>query len=472
MARIVITGAGIVGLGTAMMLANDGHEVVMLERDPSPPPDTAVDAWADWERRGVNQFRLLHFFLPRWRGIVERELPDVIPAMLAAGALKSNPLAEAPAEVTGGWRDGDEEHTVITGRRPVVETVVARLAEATPGITIRRGVAVAGLTTGPSAMPGVPHVTGVRTETGEETAADLVVDMSGRRSPLPAWLDAIGARPPIEEVEDSGFVYYGRHFRSGDGSVPPSFGALLQSYGSISTLTLPADNGTWGCGIITSGKDAALRKCKDVEAWERVWRSYPLVAHWADGTPLADGVDVMAKLEDRIRTFVVDGTPVATGVVAVADAWACTNPSLGRGMSIGMTHAVAFRDLLRSGALDDPGKFALAFQDATDAAALPWYQATNHFDRHRLAETEACMNGESYDPGDPVWEMVKAMDVAATRDPDVLRALLCMVGITRPADAVLAIPGVVDKIIELGGDWRSAEPPGPNREQLLAVLEG
>ena len=36
-----------------------------------------------------------------------------------------------------------------------------------------------------------------------------------------------GARAPIEEQEDCGFVYYGRHFRSGDGSVPAMFGPLL-----------------------------------------------------------------------------------------------------------------------------------------------------------------------------------------------------------------------------------------------------
>jgi hypothetical protein len=34
---------------------------------------------------------------------------------------------------------------------------------------------------------------------------------------------------------------------------------------------------------------------------------------------------------ERYRRFVVDGVPVATGIVSVGDSWACTNPSLGRG---------------------------------------------------------------------------------------------------------------------------------------------
>ena len=38
MADIVIVGAGVVGLGTALLLAQDGHRVTVLERDPQPPP--------------------------------------------------------------------------------------------------------------------------------------------------------------------------------------------------------------------------------------------------------------------------------------------------------------------------------------------------------------------------------------------------------------------------------------------------
>ena len=194
----------------------------------------------------MNQFRLLHLFLPRFRQIAEVELPEVIAGMEAAGALRLNPLDGAPVEMTGGFRPGDEEVESVTARRPVAESVVASVAAATPGVTIRRGVAVRGLLTGAEATAGVPHVVGVMTDGGEEIGADLVIDATGRRSPLTSWLATAGARSPIEEIDDVGFVYYGRHFRSSDGSTPPAFGPLLQHYDSLSVLTLPADNGTWG----------------------------------------------------------------------------------------------------------------------------------------------------------------------------------------------------------------------------------
>jgi 2-polyprenyl-6-methoxyphenol hydroxylase-like FAD-dependent oxidoreductase len=470
MARIIVTGAGVGGLTTAMLLARDGHDVTVLERDPAEPPGGADDAWEDWERRGVNQFRMIHMFLPRFRQLLEAELPDAAKEFEKLGAIRYNVFGEIPAELTGGMKPGDEQFEALTARRPVAETALVGAARAS-GVDIRRGVAVAGMRTGTSARDGVPHVVGVHTDGGVDIDADLVVDATGRRSQLPALLTAIGARAPDEDLEDSGFVYYGRHFRGRDGKIPPVMTGLLSPWGTVSTLTLPADNGTYGLGIITSAKDAALRPLKDVDTWMRMWGSYPLVAHWLDGEPV-DGnkVAVMAKIEDRIRTFVIDGVPVATGVLPVADSWACTNPSLGRGCSIGFIHAVALRDLLREAPLDDPVGLATRWHERTQETVEPWYRSTLEFDRHRLAEIEAGIEGKAYDPGDPEWEMVQALQYAAGQDFDVLRAFLKVAGVLElPAD-VMASPGLFEKVIELGAGWRDAEVPAPTREELLAIV--
>ncbi len=66
------------GLSVAMLLAQDGHDVTVLERDAIEPVDDPEAAWNGWERRGVGQFRMLHFMLPRWRAEIEAELPEVI----------------------------------------------------------------------------------------------------------------------------------------------------------------------------------------------------------------------------------------------------------------------------------------------------------------------------------------------------------------------------------------------------------
>jgi hypothetical protein len=305
---------------------------------------------------------------------------------------------------------------------------------------------------------------------GESIPADLVLDMSGRRSTLPGWLQDIGARRPIEELEDSGFVYFGRHFRSADGSVPPMFGPAQIHWGTISSLTLPADNGTWSVVLVTGSKDTALRSLREADRWEAVVRGLPLVAHWLDGTPIDDGVQVMARLEDRYRGFVVDGNPVATGVVAVADSWACTNPSNGRGASIGMLHALTLRDQLRVVGLDDPAAFAEAFHAATAETVEPWYRATLTSDRHRLGEIEAGIRGVAYDPQDAAYQLEKALDTAFQQDPECVRASFDIRFVLRMPEEIFARPGLHDKILQLGSHWREAQPFGPTREQLLALV--
>jgi 2-polyprenyl-6-methoxyphenol hydroxylase-like FAD-dependent oxidoreductase len=352
----------------------------------------------------------------------------------------------------------------------MVEAVLAAAAQATPGVRIRRGTAVAGLETGACVLAGVPHVTGVRTRAGEVITADLVVDMSGRRSALPGWLTDIGARPPLEELEESGFVYYGRHFRSADGSVPPMMGPPQIPWGTVSSLTLPADNGTWCLAVVAGSKDTALRSLREADRWAAAVRGLPLVAHWLDGTPIDDGVQVMARLEDRYRCFVVDGKPVATGVVAVADSWSCSNPANGRGASIGMRHALVLRDQLRAAGLDDPAAFAGAFHAATAETVEPWYRATLATDRHRIGEVDAGIRGAVYDPPDPRYQLEKALDASFGRDPDCARAALEIGFVLRTPDEVFAKPGLRDKTLELGAGWRDAPPFGPSRAELLALV--
>ncbi len=401
---------------------------------------------------------------------IERALPRVASALDEAGALRLNLIAGVPAEITGGPRPGDDDFAVLTARRPVVESVVAACAEATAGVTVRRGVAVSGVTTGSAAAAGVPHVTGVRTDGGEEIAADS--RRRRHRPPVPLVGLAGGGRGrrPAEEVEDSGFVYYGRHFRSADGTLPAIMGPLLQNYGSVSVLTLPADNGTWGVGIVASAADRAMRAVREVDVWTAAVRSMPFAAHWLEGEPLEERVLVMAKIEDRHRRFVIGGEPVATGVVAVGDSWACTNPSLGRGITMATMHALALRDLLGVTTKDDPAGFARAFDEATTATVEPWYRATVAFDRHRLAGIDATVRGEPYRPDDAAWEIAQGLQFAAGQDPDCFRAFLSSVGMLETPQEALDRPGVFEKVLDVGSQWRDAPVVGPTRDELLAVL--
>ena len=470
MARIVVAGAGVVGLGTAMVLAADGHDVTVLERDGEPPPASPDGSWG-WRRRGVNQFRLPHYFLPRFRAVVEAELPQVAASLAEAGALAHNPLLQIPEVIRGATRPEDHELGSLTARRPVVEWAVARAAAATDGVELRRGVAVTALIAAPARGNAPVCVTGVRTDGGDDIAADLVLDMMGRRSPLPRLLEDAGARPPAEELEDCGFVYYGRHFRSRDGSQPFALGPPVQALGTLSALTLVADHGTWSVVLVASAKDRAMAKLRDTGRWEQVVRALPTVAHWLDGEPLDDRVVTMSKIEDRIRRLAPHGEPVATGVVSVGDAWACSNPSLGRGASLGMMHALVLRRQLRTVGTDDAGDLAAAFAAATAAEVEPWFTWTRAFDRHRLAQIDAALAGGDYRPDDPAWDAEQALGAAAADDPELLRLFVRINSLLAlPADDFVGTEHE-KRALELGGSWRDRPVPAPSRDELVRIVD-
>jgi 2-polyprenyl-6-methoxyphenol hydroxylase-like FAD-dependent oxidoreductase len=462
MAEILVLGAGPTGLTTAMLLARDGHDVTVLERDPDPPPDPAA-AWTGWDRSGVAQFHQLHLLLPRWREVMETELPAVLDALRAAGGLDHNALHHRPVAHTGGWQPGDERFGLVTGRRPVVEAVLAAVAAGWPGLRVRRGVAVRGLLTAGSGP--VPQVVGVRTSAGE-LRADLVVDAGGRRSAVGRWIVEAGGRPPREERADSGFVYYGRHFR---GPRPDGVDSILTHNESVSVLTLPGDNGTWGVGITTSARDHSLRALRHVDCWQAALRCYPASAPWVDAEPIT-GVTVMAGIEDRQRELVVDSVPVVTGLVTVGDAWACTNPSLGRGMSIGALHACVLRDVLAKEGTADPEALVLRFHAETTAVVSPYVDSTLSFDRHRLAEMEAEVAGVPYEPTDPTWALTRALWAGAREDPVLARALAMTGSALATPEQLLTDPQLGQRVVSFLG--RSHHAPGASRAELLAAVRG
>ena len=466
MGTIAIAGGGMVGLAAACMLADDGHEVTVLERDGEPPPPDVEAAYHDWKRQGVGQFRLAHWLHPRGTHVLRERVPRAYELLDENGGYHFNFLNYV-LSITGGEPEDDvDQYELLTGRRSTLEWALASAASEHPGVTVRRGRPISGVLVGDEQIDGVPHVTGLRLD-GEEISADVVVDATGRRSPTPAWLAEIGARPPLEESEDSGFAYYGRYFQSGDGSVPPLLGPLLTAYESFSVLALPADNGTWSATVYGLSEDKALRRARDPEVYARVLRACPLHAHWLDGKPISD-VLTMAGVVDTHRQFVVDGVPCATGVLTVGDASSCTNPSLGRGITIGLMHAEVLCASIADH-LDDPVALALDFHARTEREIRPWHDATVAVDRRRVEEMRTFLRGEQPNPT-PEERLADVMLAAVATDPIARRAAFDIFSCLELPANVMSRPGLVDHLHSLEAKIDLTPPPGPDRAQLEELL--
>lgn len=462
--HVVVCGAGIAGLGAALLLARAGCTVTVLEADPDGAPEDPAQAWERWERAGVAQFHQPHTLLARFRQVLADELPDVLAALRDAGCLEVDPLASLPPGITDREpREGDERLRMLAGRRPVVEGVLAAAAGREPGVAVRRGVRVAGLTTGTEALPGSPHVTGVRLRDGEELPADLVVDATGRRTRSTDWLAAVGAWVPAPTSSGRGFVYYTRYFTGPDR--PRLRGPANTARGSINLLALEGDARTWSLTVFALSADRPLKALRQPEVFDRVVRAFPLAAPLVEGTPLT-GVLPMAGVLNTRRELVVEGRPVVTGFASLSDAWACTNPSGGRGLSVGLVHGQLLRDLVVAcGA--DPAGFATAWAERTDEVVGPFYRAQCAADDARIAEMAAVARGEQLPP--PADGGPAAFAAAAMHDADLFRALLETTTCTAHAHEVLARPRVRERLAAVG----PVEPlriPGPDRARLLELV--
>jgi 2-polyprenyl-6-methoxyphenol hydroxylase-like FAD-dependent oxidoreductase len=469
MASVLVIGGGLCGLGTALLLARDGHDVTVLERDPDPIPATAQDAWDRWTRKGVVQFRQPHNLMPGLRMILEAELPDVQDALRLAGACRFDLLNPLPRSFSDREaRPIDDKLWTFSARRPVAEWVFAKAALGEPGVAVRRGARVQELLTGSAVIPGTPHVVGVRTSDGDELRADLVVDATGRHSPASDWLANAGARRPYEEHDDSGFMYYTRYFA---GTLPQRVAPTLSELGTISLLTLPGDNGTWSVTVFAAAGDQPLKNLRHEEKWTNTIRACPLHAHWLDGQAITD-VLAISGVVDRYRRFEVDGSPVATGFAAVADAWACTNPSAGRGLTVGFLHALRLRDVLRETA-GDPAACVEQFHARTEQDITPWYEAQIAVDRARFADIEALREGRAPLPPAGLVADIRRLLSTMMVDPDLFRAVLEYVGTITPIQAILRRPEVNERIEAARVVLKDAPParlPGPDRKQLLELV--
>lgn len=477
--RVVVIGAGMAGLWTAMALAPTGREVILLDRDP-PPPDGGPDtAFEDWARRGVGHLRHSHAFLARLRTLIRDEYPELLAALFAAGCRDltfENSLTPMhrrrykPQPV-------DRDLAVLTSRRTTLELVMRRHVEGLAGVSFRPGAFVRELIVEPGETP---RVTGVRLEDGEELRADIVVDARGRTSPTVEQLKAAGA-DIRESGEDSRVIYFTRHYRLRDGREEPPRGRG-SSTGNLSYLmfgVFPADNGWFSVTLCLPDIEEEMRKAViDPAVFDAVCRQLPGVAPWIEPerTEGMSRVFGMGQLHSHWVDFTPDGRPAVHGFFAVGDSLVRTNPLYGRGCSFAGVGAHLLRDALA--VTTDPGERLASYTKAAEAELRPYYKVMMAADRDTARRALRKMQ-----PAGRLTlreRMIRSflqdgVQIAVRTDADLLRAFLRGFHMLEHPQAWLKRPENLFKVLKAWarGKKRNADAYpviGPERDEMLTAV--
>lgn len=486
--KVIVVGGGVSGLGSALALARRGHHVTVVERDHTPMPTTPDEAF-EWDRRGAPQVRHSHAFLGRLCNLLRTSYPDVYASLLEAGATELPFGRDLPPEMTNYEPQPDDDELVMLAcRRTTFEWVVRKVALGEGRVEFLTGNGVVGLLTdGSDHTP--PIVTGVRLDDGTELTADLVVAAGGRRSAVPDWLAEIGATPVPEQVDDSGIVYFGRFYRLVDGAeFPPRSGAIGGDLGYLKYGVFIGDNRTFSITLAASTDDDEMRKLlADPAVFDIAASQLVATRDWLDGRgePITPSVHVMAGLLNRWRDYVVDGEPVALGIVPVGDAVLCTNPLYGRGCSTAFWGAELLADAIdarRSGGdrLDDLRSIALSYDTAVRDEIRPWYQASVDQDTEARRVSAAILAGldpdaDSDDPRTFMRGVFRDGLVPAIRsDAVVMRAFLRSLNLLSEPDALAKDADVNARILAVWQE-RDNRPPEPamgpsSRKEFVDLL--
>ncbi len=172
----------------------------------------------------------------------------------------------------------------------------------------------------------------------------------------------------------------------------------------------------------------------------------------------------------------VGGTPVVTGILPVGDALCCTNPSLGRGMTMGFMHAAGTAEVVREH-LGDPLALAAAHDRMSQDRIIPWYRQTVELDRERKRQIDASIAGapaapEAAPPGHDGGDAPGLAQIQAGMlyDADVFRAFLEIISLLALPAEIMARPGFAERLAKSVAGREAFVIPGPSRAELLSSL--
>ena len=333
----LIVGGGVAGLTAAVMLADQGARVAVLDRDGMAIPSDSKDAWTRWRRPWAPQLRHLHGYRARLRKLLLDHVPDMVDNLMDSGA------TELPLLDPLRWKANDPDLTTFACRFTTYCYALHRTAASRAGIRALGGHQVSRLLVRQSR--GSLYVAGLECANGLALRAPVVINASGRR--LPHWLTSV--TKPRETRMPGSTAYVCRYYAYRDSAAwyraGPSVGRIHGR--TIRIGIYPAEAPIFAVGITIDWTRRLLRLLRSSSVFDAAIAEVRFVAEAVDkaiSIPLGP-VYYMGHLASYLRTY-ADFNP-AVGFFALGDAQMAVNPAHGRGVTLATIAAMGLAETFR-----------------------------------------------------------------------------------------------------------------------------
>ena len=363
--KAVVVGASIAGLAAARVLSDHYGSVIIVERDGLPSTSAS--------RRGVPQGLHAHILAAAGLREFERLLPGFRADLISAGGTAIDVGSELyVSRYNRAWPAVPSEVEFVSLSRPMLELVLRERVAKLPSVVIREGVTVTALTGTPDA------VTGVVLASGEQIAADLVVDCTGRAGRSDRWMTELGLPVPEQVDIKIGLGYATRLFQRGSGDLPGWKGILAlpdPPRESMYGVALPIEDDRWLVGLVGWHIDELPGDEASFTAAARALPD-PVIATLLDRVqPVTD--PVTARLRSNHRRLFERLDRVPAGYVALGDAVCSFNPSYGHGMTCAVQEAVALGTAFERHGRASADMVRDYYRAAAAVVATPWQLAVD-----------------------------------------------------------------------------------------------
>ena len=484
--HVLVIGAGIGGLCTALSLSTTGRQITLLERDQPPPAEDPDVVFLDWHRRGAGHIRQSHAFLARLRNIIKQHHPRLLDELKSMGTrdLTFDMMLTESQRIDYKPLPEDADLTIITSRRTTLELAMRRYVETLDNVSIRSGFFVRKLLTRekPGDLIEVFGVAGEVEDEATELHGDIVVDASGKSGFLIKQLMEEGA-PISEESETAGILYFTRHYRLHPGmdepdriTNPPASGDL----GYIKFGVFPGDNGCFSVTISVPEVEMELRKAiMHPDTFHQMTLNLPGLEPWtnAERSEPRGKVYGMGDLHSRWREMLVEGEPVVSNYFPLGDTLVRTNPLYGRGCSFAAVSAEILRETLVSET--DSTERQITYHKSLRSQLRPFYIVQRTQDRSAIKRAEAALT-----PGyKKSWRgrliesfFEDGVRIAIRSDVNLLRQAMRGFHMLEHPNKWLGKPGNLFRVMGywVRGKKRNAAAyppnPGPDRDEMLRRL--